>query len=259
MSNVYDFEVMGSETAVTVKYKVNVGTGTPQLGLATVDRIADVSLWGTGMLVLHQLGVAWFSLPWPHASRPAPEACRVVDEIKALEKDCPAIKAALDEIEFRKALDTAALHKLQYSMEERLACKRLEGRKGWEDAPEQVLRDLFYDAVARDSLIGAANYLAFMHQRGISLLPAPPQKVKLQVEVDTAQATAKIKELRDAVYGVLGLADGGQPMQARVEDDDVGKVGVTVNNAARRLEEIKEDVLQLGAAYADLARISRNK
>lgn len=233
ISHAYDFEVQTELTHGSVVVYLRTEPNGERVRYLSLP-IDGVSHWGVAILVLKQLGVQWFSMPSKVLSK-VPERHRLSDEIAELESRNPTFKAAIEDAEFSKALDAAAVSKLYDGMTERLACKRLEGRKGWEDAPEQVLRDLFYDAVARDSLIGAANYLAFMHQRGISLLPAPPQKVKLQVEVDTTKVQEQIAGLQAAISNLEG---GNEPMKVTLEETAEKGVEVHDDPILKRLDHI---------------------
>lgn len=71
-------------------------------------------------------------------------------------------------------LDECAVRLLAEYQVEELAAKRAKGYGGWEQAgcTLQHLSDLFHAQVAKGNIIGAANYLAFLHARNeTTILP----------------------------------------------------------------------------------------
>lgn len=67
-------------------------------------------------------------------------------------------------------IDNYAVQRFAQALKERLAVQRNNGYWGWETIPDaETLRREFHEAVKAGSVVDAANYLCFMHTRGISL------------------------------------------------------------------------------------------
>ncbi len=73
----------------------------------------------------------------------------------------------------QRRIDDRAVDTLAATMKAELGRKRANGYGGWQDqaCTQQHLSNLFHKQVAKGNTVGAANYLAFLHSRGQSILP----------------------------------------------------------------------------------------
>lgn len=85
----------------------------------------------------------------------------------------PYKKGTTEWCAFEEEMDNLAIAKLTEQCKLRLAEKREDGEFGWHDpmlCSQQHLSNMFHEAVRRGSLIGIANFAAFLHARGEELL-----------------------------------------------------------------------------------------
>ncbi len=80
--------------------------------------------------------------------------------------------------DFEEDMDLHASEGMADACLSRMAKKREEGQHGWYDkslCSQQKLSNLLHDAVRRGSLVGIANYTAFLLARDETLLEEKPE------------------------------------------------------------------------------------